>query len=82
MAIATGISSIIALVSLRWWGLALLAALALIVFVFARFLCSRLGGLSGDSYGAINEFTQLAVLILVYIIANYASNIYSLPYFI
>ena len=82
MAIATGISSVIALVSLRWWGLALLAALALIVFVFARFLCSRLGGLSGDSYGAINEFTQLAVLILVYIIANYASNIYSLPYFI
>ena len=71
MAVATGISLGIASVLLRWWGLALLAAIGLVALIFARFLCSRLGGLSGDSYGAVNEFAQLAMLILIYIAGAY-----------
>ena len=71
MALATVISLAIAFALLRWWGLALVAGSAILVLIFARFLCSRFEGLNGDNYGAINEFTQLAVLILVYIIANY-----------
>ena len=82
MALAAGISLVIASVLLGWWGLALMAAVSLIVLIFARFLSSRLGGLSGDSYGAVSELTQLAVLILIYIIANYAPNLYSLMYFV
>jgi len=34
------------------------------------FLCSIFGGLTGDSYGAINEFTEVAVLVLICIIGQ------------
>jgi cobalamin synthase len=42
------------------WGAALLAALAL-----GAFLRSRVGGLTGDNYGAICEVSQLVVLLLI-----------------
>jgi len=39
-------------------------ALYLILFIVSKYLCARFGGLSGDLYGAINEFATLAVLFL------------------
>ena len=70
IAVATIFALVIALVLLSWWGAALLAALCLILFVLARYLSSRFGGLTGDSYGAINEFAEVTVLILAFIIAE------------
>jgi len=59
---------IVALALLGWWGAALLAALCLILFVVSKYLSSRFGGLTGDNYGAINEFAEVTVLILAFII--------------
>jgi adenosylcobinamide-GDP ribazoletransferase len=70
MAIASAFALIIALVLLSWWGAALLAVLCLILFVLSKYLCSRFGGLTGDNYGAINEFAEVTVLILAFIIAE------------
>ncbi len=70
MAVATVFSLIIALVLLKWWGAALLAVLSLILLGFSKYLCSRFGGLTGDAYGAINEFAEVAVLILMFLIAE------------
>jgi len=54
----------------KWWGAALLAVLSLILLVVSKYLCSRFGGLTGDTYGAINEFGEVTVLILMFIIAE------------
>jgi len=51
-------------------GLALMAATWLILIIMASFLKRRLGGLTGDTYGAINEVIEVCVLILVPVIAN------------
>ena len=70
MVVATVFSLIIALVLLKWWGAALLAALSLILLVVSKYLCSRFGGLTGDTYGAINEFAEVVVLILMLLIGE------------
>ncbi len=70
MAIATLFALIIALVLLNWWGAALLVTLCLILLGGSKYLCSRFGGLTGDSYGAISEFAEVIVLILVFIIGE------------
>jgi len=70
MAAATIFALVIALALLSWWGAALLAALFLILWAVSKYLCSRFGGLTGDNYGAINEFAEVVVLILAFIIAE------------
>jgi len=71
MVVATVFSLIVALVLLKWWGAALMAALGLILLVVSKYLCSRFGGLTGDTYGAINEFAEVVVLILMLLIAEF-----------
>ena len=70
MALATVISLMIALALFSWWGAVLLAAICLLILLFSKYLCSRFGGLTGDNYGAINEFAEVAVLFLIFIIGK------------
>ena len=63
--IATIIALIVAVALLKWWGLVLMAALWLIAFGIASCFRSRLGGLTGDNYGAINELSEVLVLLLL-----------------
>ncbi len=68
LAIATAIALIAAIALLKWWGLALMAALWLITFGISSHFRSRLGGLTGDNYGTINEIAEVLVLLLLIII--------------
>lgn len=70
LAIATVIALIVAVALLKWWGLALMASLWLIVFGIASYLRSRLDGLTGDNYGAINELAEVLVLLLIILIVR------------
>lgn len=65
MIIATLIAIAISVALMKLWGLALMAAIWLSVLVLASFLKGRLGGLTGDTYGALNEVVEVFVLILV-----------------
>lgn len=69
IAIASTFALIVALALLGWWGAALLAALFFILWTASKYLSSRFGGLTGDNYGAINEFAEVVVLILAFIVA-------------
>jgi len=71
LAVATIIALVIAVVLLKWWGLVLMAALWLIAFGIAGYFRSRLGGLTGDNYGAINEISEVLVLLLVILIGRF-----------
>ena len=68
LAITTVISLVVAIALLKLWGLVLMAALWLIAFGIASQFRSRLGGLTGDNYGAINELAEVLVLLLLVLI--------------
>ncbi|MDY6912724.1 MAG: adenosylcobinamide-GDP ribazoletransferase [Chloroflexota bacterium] len=66
--IATTITMALASVFLSYIGPVLMAATWLIVFLPARAFSSRLGGLTGDTYGAIIEISETCILIAMIII--------------
>jgi len=70
LTITTVISLVVAVALLKLWGLVLMAALWLIAFGIASYFRSRLGGLTGDNYGAINELTEVLVLLLLVLIGR------------
>ena len=64
-AVATAIT-LAACMGLMWLdGLAVMAGAWSIAFIAAFYLSRKLGGLTGDTYGAINEVVEVAVLILI-----------------
>jgi adenosylcobinamide-GDP ribazoletransferase len=65
--LATGTSILVASFFYQWMGLLILLAVALVVWICARFTMNRISGLTGDIYGAICEITELVVLILLVI---------------
>ena len=66
--IATVVSLIIAVVLFRVLGLAIMAFAWAIVSLAAFYLKHQLKGLTGDTYGAINEITTISVLIMINIL--------------
>jgi adenosylcobinamide-GDP ribazoletransferase len=70
LAIATIIALAASVILMKALGLALMAATWFILIMLAAFLKKKLGGLTGDTYGAINEVIEVCVLILVPVIAN------------
>jgi len=63
--IATAIT-LASCLGLMWLsGLAVMAAAILIAILMATWLSRKLGGLTGDTYGAINELVEVSVLILI-----------------
>lgn len=62
LVIATGLAAL-AIAPLLWHGLLLWAAVGLALLTMARLAHGRLGGLTGDVYGAIIELAETAALI-------------------
>jgi len=65
IALATGTSILVASFIYQWMGLVIMLAVALVVWLCARFTIKRISGLTGDIYGAICEITELVVLLLL-----------------
>jgi adenosylcobinamide-GDP ribazoletransferase len=52
--------------ALWWpWGAAALIPATLVLILAARFILGRVGGMTGDCYGAINELVEIALLLLI-----------------
>jgi adenosylcobinamide-GDP ribazoletransferase len=62
--IATLILAAVLLGFFRLWGLTLLAALCLAVFLLERYFKARLGGVTGDILGAVCEWSEAVFLLL------------------
>jgi adenosylcobinamide-GDP ribazoletransferase len=65
LALATAITLGACFGLLRLDGLAVMAGAWAISLALAAYLSSKLGGLTGDTYGAINEVVEAAALILI-----------------
>lgn len=68
LTLATAIALIVSVALLRWWGLVLIAVIWLVIFGVGSYLCSRLGGLTGDNYGAMNEIVEVLVPLLLVVL--------------
>ena len=67
--IATLVTLIVAVVLFRVAGLVIMALAWIIMTLFALFLKRQLKGLTGDTYGAINEITVVSVFLVVNMLA-------------
>jgi adenosylcobinamide-GDP ribazoletransferase len=65
LAIATAITLASCLGLMRLNGLAVMAAALVAAALLATWLSRKLGGLTGDAYGAINEIVEVSVLVLI-----------------
>lgn len=70
LVIATLIAIAVSVALMRLWGLAVMAAVWFFVLILAGILGRKLGGLTGDTYGAIGEVIEVCALILVPLIAG------------
>jgi adenosylcobinamide-GDP ribazoletransferase len=75
MATAIALAVAVALATMEvalaaWAGLIIMLAIWVIVMVIATYLKRKFSGLTGDTYGAINEVTEVCVLILVCLLAG------------
>ena len=62
---ATLIALVVAIVLFQLAGLAIMVGIWVIVVAMAAYLKHKFSGLTGDTYGAINEVAEVCVLILV-----------------
>ena len=65
LAIASLCTAALVGVSLGFWGLAAMGLTWVIAWGLGRLTLTRIPGLTGDAYGAINEVVEAAVLLLV-----------------
>jgi adenosylcobinamide-GDP ribazoletransferase len=65
LVVSTAVTLIIAWLFERWLGLAAIVLVALTTWAAAHFSLKRLPGLTGDIYGAICEWTEAIVLVLI-----------------
>ena len=68
--IATIITLVVAVILAQLNGFIIMIAIWVIVLAMAAYLKGKLGGLTGDTYGAINEVAEVCLLILVCLLAH------------
>ena len=70
LTIATLIALAVVVVLARLAGLVIMFGIWVIVIAMAAYLKRKFSGLTGDNYGAINEVTEVCVLVLVCLLAH------------
>jgi len=70
LVMATLIALVVAIVLAKLMGVAIMLGIWIIITVMATYLKRKFAGLTGDTYGAINEVAEVCVLILVCLLAR------------
>ena len=70
LAVAIGLARLAKIAYFYLVGLAIMFGIWVIVMVMATYLKHKFSGLTGDTYGAINEVAEVCVLILVCLLAH------------
>jgi len=68
--IATLITLVVVVILAQLTGFIIMLAVWVIVVAMAAYLKGKFGGLTGDTYGAINEVAEVCLLILVCLLAH------------
>lgn len=68
---ATLISLICSILLMKWAGLAVFIMAVTFTFLVGRFIAGKIGGMTGDTLGAINELAEVFVLINILILSRF-----------
>ena len=61
-------------------GLVLFSAVTLVALGLGRWMTSKLGGMTGDAYGAVNEVGEISVLILGIALVPVLPELFNAPF--
>jgi len=61
--VATAFALVVSLAALRVWGLIMLLAAGVVAWLLGRWMLTRIPGLTGDCYGAVNEVVESFILL-------------------
>ena len=81
--VAAGVATVLA-ASLGLAGVAgvvLMVVATVAAWGLGRWMAGLLGGLTGDSYGAVNELSAVAVLLAAIVLGNEASSLFGAPFY-
>ncbi len=70
LVVATGLARLANVTYFYLAGLAIILAIWVIVVIMATYLKRKFSGLTGDTYGAINEVAEVGVLLLICLLAQ------------
>ena len=70
---------VVAVLALGLGGIVLFGAVGIVGLAVGRWISARLGGLTGDAYGAINELGEVAVLVLGVSLISLVPSLFSGP---
>ena len=70
LVMATLIALVVAIILAQLAGLAIMFGIWAIAIAMATYLKRKFSGLTGDTYGAINEVTEVCVLVFVCLLAH------------
>lgn len=65
---ASIIAMVVSYMCIGFAGLIILCGAFVVCYIFIQYLFKQLGGMTGDTYGAVNEFSEVIVLSIFYII--------------
>lgn len=68
--VATVITAVMAMLIAQLIGLAIMIVVWIVTVVAAAYFKGKFSGLTGDNYGAINEITEVSVLLFISLLAN------------
>jgi len=68
--ISTVIACLLGFLTWQMRGLLVMAVVCAVVFLLGRFILRRIGGITGDTLGAVNELAEVAVLCVVIILGG------------
>ncbi len=71
LAIATVVALVVSVFLFGVTGPVIVVGIALVVWAVGAYIRPRLGGLTGDSYGAINEIGEMVALVLIIIVGRW-----------
>lgn len=68
--LATVISLLCSIILLRLAGLIIFIMVVIFTFLMGRFIANKIGGMTGDTLGAINELTEVFVLLNIFVLTK------------
>ncbi|MFC2022802.1 adenosylcobinamide-GDP ribazoletransferase [Chloroflexota bacterium] len=69
LVLATVVALAVAVALFKLWGLVIMFGVWVIIALVAGYLKRRFAGLTGDTYGAINEVAEVGVLLIISLLA-------------
>lgn len=68
--LSSTLALLLAYLTWGFWGICLMAVVAIVVVIFGAYCSKKIGGITGDTLGAANEIVQVVTLLVIYVMGR------------